>query len=84
MAPLAAQDGADDQHLGAQDRETGRLILSDFAFGVSDEVEQETDQAKGDLGVIEGLQAKTVSAEVFLELLDAILALGAAVVKTPG
>jgi hypothetical protein len=86
MATLAAQDGTDNltSAWGAQRRETRRLILSDLAFEVGHEIEQEADQAKGGFGAIEGLQAKTVSAEVLFELLDAILALGAAVVETPG
>ena len=60
------------------------MLLSDFAFEFGDEVEQETDQAEGGFGAIEGLQARTVSAEVLLELLDAVLALGAAVVEALG
>jgi len=60
------------------------LILSDFAFEFGNEVGQETDQPEGGFGAIEGLQTKTVSPEIFLELFDAVFALGAAVVEAPG
>ena len=55
------------------------MLLSDFAFEFGDEVEQEADQAEGGFSAIEGLQAKAIRRKVLLELLDTILALGAAV-----
>src|SRR6266852_1685242 len=61
-----------------------RLILRNLAFEVGDEVEQETDQAESGFSAIEGVQAEAVSAKVVLELLDAVFAFGAAVVKAPG
>ena len=63
-------DGADDQQPSAQSDQPRRLILSNLAFEVGDEVEQETNQAEGGFGAIEGVQAEAVSAKVLLEFLD--------------
>src|SRR5947207_10631249 len=84
LATLAADDGADHQYLGAQRREARRFILGDFAFELGDQVEQKTDQPEGGFGAIERLQTKTTSAEIFLELFDTVLDLGAAVIEAPG
>src|SRR5713101_9665052 len=84
LAAVGAADGADDQQPGAQRHQPRRLILSNLAFAVGDEVEQETDQAEGGFGAIEGVQAEAVSAKVVLEFLDAVFALGTAVVEPPG
>ena len=69
-AAVGAADGADDQQPGAQRHQPRRLILSNLAFEVGDEVEQETNQAEGGFGAIEGVQAEAVSAKVLLEFLD--------------
>jgi hypothetical protein len=60
------------------------LIVSNLAFEVGAEVEEETDQPEGGCGAIEGVQAKAARAKVVLELLDAVFAFGAAVVEAPG
>ena len=36
------------------------MILSDFAFELGDEVEQETDQTEGGFGAIDGLPTKAI------------------------
>src|SRR5216684_3830334 len=82
LAAVGAADGADDQQPGAQRHQPRRLMLSNLAFAVGDEVEQETDQAESGFGAIEGVQAEAVSAKVFFEFLDAVFALGAAVVRS--
>src|SRR5229473_777106 len=82
LAAVGAADGADDQQPGAQRHQPRRLILSNLAFEVGDEVEQETDQAEGGFGAIEGMETKAVGAKVLLEFLDAVFALGAAVKTT--
>src|SRR5713101_8622668 len=84
LAAVGAADGADDQQPGAQRHQPRRLILSNLAFAVGDEVERETDQAEGGFGAIEGMETKAVGAKVLLEFLDAVFALGAAVVEAPG
>ena len=57
--PSAQADGADDQQPGAQRQQLRRLILHNLAFEVRDEVEQETDQAEGGFGAIEGVQGRS-------------------------
>ncbi len=79
LAAVGAADGADDQQPGAQRHQPRRLILSNLAFAVGDEVERETDQAEGGFGAIEGMETKAVGAKVLLEFLDAVFALGASV-----
>ena len=76
LAAVGAADGADDQQPGAQRHQPRRLILSNLAFEVGDEVEQETDQAESGFGAIEGVQAEAASAKVLLEFIDAVFALG--------
>ena len=58
--------------------------MSNLAFEIGDEVEEETDQPKGGFGTIEGVQAKAACTKIFLEFLDAVFAFGAAVVEAPG
>ncbi len=83
LAPLGAQDRAREQHLSAQRHQAWRRVAGNVALEVGDQVEQEANQAEGGFGAVEGVQTKSVGAEVLLEFLEPILAVGAAVVKTP-
>jgi hypothetical protein len=82
LAAVGAADGADHEQPGAQGHQPRRLIVSNLAFEVGAEVEEETDQPEGGCGAIEGVQAKAARAKVVLELLDAVFAFGAAVVES--
>ena len=61
-----------------------RFIVSNLAFEVGDELEEETDQPECGFGAVEGVQAEAACTKVVLEFLDAVFAFGAAVVEAPG
>ena len=78
-----SQETAEDEEGMAEGREGWRGVLEDLVLESGQEIEEQAVEVQDGLGAPERAQTEAVGGELELELLDAVLAVGSAVVEEP-